>query len=235
VLLLSRRAPVSSSVSLDHDIFKRRLYYRARRGRAATSLSDTGKLSALDLGSKKLSKDVSANLPGSTREIGKNREFFRTRARAGKLQHSIAGGDCTNSFFQAPISIAVDGKNNILVADHANHSIRMFSGEAPRLSTVAGSREEGKVDGTGASARFSQPIALVMDERGHLLVADTNRGCVRVVEASLEPPRQLLAANVLLSQVHARSPHAVVCLLSFSGDQGRAAALVCRVPTGADQ
>ena len=58
---------------------------------------------------------------------------------------------------------------------------------------MAGCAERGKVDGTGASARFDQPVHLTQDERGRLLVLDNvTQGSVRVVEASLAPPQRLV-------------------------------------------
>jgi len=44
------------------------------------------------------------------------------------------------------------------------------------------------VDGEGASVRFNAPWAVVLDERGRLLVVEpANKGYLRVVEASLAP------------------------------------------------
>jgi len=120
--------------------------------------------------------------------------------------HGVSDGEGAAARFYIPMGIAVDGNNNILVADCANNLIRMIAGSTACVTTVVGSAEQGKVDGTGACARFLRPIFLALDEHGSLLVADHNQNCLRVVEASLEPPRQLLAATVLLLQVCARSP-----------------------------
>jgi len=69
----------------------------------------------------------------------------------------------------------------------------MIAGKGGRVTTVAGCAERGKVDGTGASARFDQPVHLTQDERGRLLVLDNvTQGSVRVVEASLAPPQRLV-------------------------------------------
>jgi len=115
----------------------------------------------------------------------------------------FADGEGTAARFNSPISIAVDGNNNILVADMGNHRIRMIAGASSQVTTVAGSATPGKIDGNfrglGASARFHYPRAIALDERGRLLVAEhTDRGkdCgFRVVEASLAPWRQM--ANLL--------------------------------------
>jgi hypothetical protein len=64
------------------------------------------------------------------------------------------------------------------------------------VTTVAGSSEEGKVDGEGAGASFKNPFVLALDERGRLLVVDLNLGCLRMVEASLAPPQHLVVKLV---------------------------------------
>ncbi len=57
------------------------------------------------------------------------------------------------------------------------------------MTTLAGSSEAGKADGAGAVARFIKPRRLALDERGRLLVAESDRhDTLRVVEASLAPP-----------------------------------------------
>jgi hypothetical protein len=58
-----------------------------------------------------------------------------------------------------------------------------------QVTTLAGGSEAGTADGAGAGARFNEPFALALDERGRLLVAEADRAdTLRVVEASLAPP-----------------------------------------------
>jgi len=130
-----------------------------------------------------------------------------TVAGNGQDGGGFADGEGAAARFHFPMGIAVDGNNNILVADHLNNRIRMIAGTAGHVMTVAGSAQPGKVDGVGASARFENPRSLALDARGHLLVADKNVGCVRVVEASLEPLDQMLAARLQLEeQAHHNTP-----------------------------
>ena len=104
----------------------------------------------------------------------------------------FADGDGTAARFHNPSAVAVDGNNHILVTDRENHRLRMIVGENARVSTLAGTHEMGKIDGEGVSARFDEPWALAVDERGRLLVAELgNMGSVRVVEASLAPTSRL--------------------------------------------
>jgi len=115
-----------------------------------------------------------------------------TVAGSAEADAGFADGAAAAARFCCPENVAVDGNNNILVADQGNNRIRMIAGKGGRVTTVAGSAEKGKIDGTGASVRFHEPIVLVLDVRGCLLVLDLeNKGSVRVVEASLTPPLSL--------------------------------------------
>ena len=115
-----------------------------------------------------------------------------TVAGSAKAGPAFADGAALTARFDYPSGVAVDGNNNILVADQENNRIRMIAGKGGRVTTVAGSAQKGNVDGTGASVRFSEPCCVTLDERGRLLVLNkTNAGSVRVIEASLPPPQHL--------------------------------------------
>ena len=114
---------------------------------------------------------------------------------AGSRGGGVAGNGFADggegSLFNEPQAVVVDGQNNILVADRLNHRVRMITNERTCV-TLAGSSEQDKVDGNGASARFGLPWRLAIDQRGRLLVADAlNTDCLRVVEAALSPPLRL--------------------------------------------
>jgi len=118
--------------------------------------------------------------------------------RAG--QEGFADGEGEAARFNSPQGVAVDGNNNILVADVFNHRIRMIAGANAWVTTVSGSSETGTVD--GASARFNEPMTVALDEGGRLLVLEGKaRTQLRVVEASLAPPL-LLAPKVLPAVQH---------------------------------
>ena len=114
-----------------------------------------------------------------------------TVAGSAEADAGFADGEATAARFDLPVDIAVDGNNNILVSDQDNHRIRIIASTGGRVATVAGSAEEGTFDGTGPSVRLSHPNALVLDERGHLLVLVGAKGSVRVIKASLAPPHHL--------------------------------------------
>ena len=82
---------------------------------------------------------------------------------------------------EAPAALAADGAGN-LVGILGKRIVRI----APdgTRTTLAGSDEEGLVDGVGAQARFSSPSALAIDAAGLIHVADTYR--IRTVSAAGE-------------------------------------------------
>ena len=111
-----------------------------------------------------------------------------TVAGSGSAGKGLADGEAAAARFDQPQDVAVDGNNTILIADCNNNCLRKIASEGAQVTTLAGSSEPGKVDGEGASVRFNAPCAVVLDERGRLLVAEpANTGCQRVVEASLSP------------------------------------------------
>jgi len=118
----------------------------------------------------------------------------KVAGRAG--QHGFADGEGPAARFHYPQSVTVDGNNNILVAHRRSKRIWMIMGANAQVTTVSGNTEALFVDGT--SARFKEPMSLSLDEKGRLLVLEFNAKRVRVVEASLVPPR-LLAPKVLLA------------------------------------
>ena len=111
-----------------------------------------------------------------------------TMAGSAEADPAFADGPASAARFLHPSSVAVDCNNNILVADHGNRRIRMIACKGGRVTTVAGSAEMGKVDGTGASVQFIEPDGLALDEGGRLLVLDGNVGAY----AWWRPPWPLL-------------------------------------------
>jgi sugar lactone lactonase YvrE len=77
--------------------------------------------------------------------------------------------------FNKPAGLALDGAGNLYVADTGNKVIRKIAPDAS-VTTVAGAANfVGTADGAGTLARFTNPVALVSDMDGNLLVLDANR------------------------------------------------------------
>jgi sugar lactone lactonase YvrE len=85
--------------------------------------------------------------------------------------------------FYHPYGIAVDGSNNLFVADTANKTIREIT-PAGLVSTIAGTPlVAGSNDGLAATAHFSDPYGIAVDSNGDIFVADTLNFTVREISS----------------------------------------------------
>ena len=100
---------------------------------------------------------------------------------AGSGERGFADGRVAAAIFDRPSGIAVDAAGVVFVADHDNHRIRRITNGV--VDTLAGSGALGFADGAGAAAQFYGPFGLALDPAtGHLLVADSGNGRIRVVD-----------------------------------------------------
>lgn len=95
-----------------------------------------------------------------------------------------ADGLGSQSRFDFPSAVAVDGAGDIYVADTENDTIRQIlpSGIVNTLAGLAGN--SGGAAGTGSVARFDAPSNLAVDSSGDVLVADTDNFTIRQVAPS---------------------------------------------------
>src|SRR5437660_496135 len=105
---------------------------------------------------------------------------FTTIAGRSEPGNGWFDGALTNSRFNFPFALSVDGNGNIFVADTANHTIRTIA--AGVVSTVAGSAGvSGSADGTGRTARFDYPEGIALDKSDNVYVADTVNHTIRMI------------------------------------------------------
>lgn len=157
------------------------------------ALDSCGNLIVVDLGNHCIRKVTTAQ----EREgiVTTVEGIVTTVAGNGEEGAGFADGEAALARFDSPYDIAVDGDNNLLIADCRNHRIRLIASGSARVTTLVG-RAPGCVDGPLEDARFKQPFALVLDERGRMLVAEAgNTSTVRVVEAMLTPCRPARSAG----------------------------------------
>jgi sugar lactone lactonase YvrE len=87
----------------------------------------------------------------------------------------------TAARFNSPQAIVADAQANFYVTDAAAHVVRKIT-PAGVVTTVAGlANNSGKLDGTGAAARFSGPRGICFDAQGNLLVADSGNHAIRLI------------------------------------------------------
>jgi sugar lactone lactonase YvrE len=108
-------------------------------------------------------------------------------ARVTTISGSWAMSDAVDGIGTAarlfgPDGIVSDGKGTLYIADTDNRMIRSLVLATGALSTLAGAPQRfGSVDGTGAAARFYQPVSIVADGAGSLYVAEFGNATVRKV------------------------------------------------------
>jgi len=98
---------------------------------------------------------------------------------AGALGFGNTDGLPNIARFQNIQGICIDKIGNLYVADAGNHRIRKIT-PSGLVSTVAGS-SSGLVNATGISARFNNPIDVVIDSKGNLFVADNGNKRIRKI------------------------------------------------------
>ena len=103
---------------------------------------------------------------------------------AGSPSEGSINGVTSSARFYSPQNVAVDGQNNLYVADTQNSVIRKIT-PLGVVSVLAGTPGMfGSVDGAGASALFSGPQGIALDSGGNLYVADTGNSTIRKITAS---------------------------------------------------
>lgn len=104
---------------------------------------------------------------------------------AGSGVRGFADGPGTTAQFQNTNSsgIAVDDDGNVYLADWDNHRIRKIS-PTGYVSTLAGSGSNGSVDGPGATAQFTAPNGIAIDNSGNLYVSQVGNDLIRKVTPS---------------------------------------------------
>lgn len=86
---------------------------------------------------------------------------------------------------RSPTAVAVDGGDNVYVADGGNHRIRRIDG-AGNISTVAGNGVQGFLGdgGPATSASLDSPVGVAVDADGNLYIVDRGNQRIRRVDGS---------------------------------------------------
>ena len=100
------------------------------------------------------------------------------------------GGPAAGARLNSPVGVAVDGYDNLYIADTLNHRIRRVN-SAGAITTVAGYGPTGEGGGgfggdggPAAAARLSFPYGVAPDGAGNLYIADTFNHRIRKVDAA---------------------------------------------------
>ncbi|RAU81966.1 NHL domain-containing protein [Pontibacter arcticus] len=105
-----------------------------------------------------------------------------TVAGTGTAGFSGDGGPATSAAIASPYNLAVDGEENIYIADFSNHRIRKVT-MAGTISTIAGSGTAGYEGdgGPAVNAKLNSPLDVAVDRNGHVFIADYANRRIRKV------------------------------------------------------
>jgi sugar lactone lactonase YvrE len=82
---------------------------------------------------------------------------------------------------QGILAAEEDGNPVLYLADTFNNKIKRLDPIRREVVTIAGTGEQGDIDGKALDAEFREPSGLAL-HGGMLLVADTHNHCIRVVD-----------------------------------------------------
>ncbi|HWG58445.1 MAG TPA: hypothetical protein VN661_05300 [Candidatus Acidoferrales bacterium] len=99
------------------------------------------------------------------------------------------GGAATSAQLNDPFGVKVDPAGDLYVADYASQVVREVNVASGIISTIAGTSTAGFSGNGGAatSAQLNNPAKVTLDEKGNLLVVDSQNGVVREVDLSDAP------------------------------------------------
>lgn len=98
----------------------------------------------------------------------------------GPTSCGSSDGTATAARFNYPTGIAIDGSNNLYVADTVNNRIRRITPQGI-VTTIAGSGASGDSNGLGSSATFNAPTGIVVDVSGNIFVVDSGSRNIRKI------------------------------------------------------
>ena len=136
----------------------------------------------------------------------------------GTAGFSGDGGPAAEALLDSPAGVAVDPAGNLYIADTNNHRIRRVNAHSSVITTVAGGGDDdaGVEPKPATAVTLGSPVQLAFDHDGKLLISDTERNQIVLVD--------LAAGTVRRVAGNGRA--------GFSGDGGPGAVASLRAPVG---
>ena len=110
--------------------------------------------------------------------------IITTVAGNGEQGYGGDGGSATAAKLYFPQGVAVDGSDNLYIADTGNHRIRKVDADGI-ITTVAGNgaRDFGGDGGSATAAKLHWPRGMAVDGSGNIYIADAGNHRIRKVDA----------------------------------------------------
>ena len=120
------------------------------------------------------------------RKVAASTGIISTVAGTGVCGYTSDGGLATSAKLNYPMGVAVDGSNNLYIADTYNYRVRKVSASTGNISTIAGNGTAGfGGDGySGTAAKLYYPTDVALDSAGNIFIADQSNNRVRVLNRS---------------------------------------------------
>ena len=138
------------------------------------------------------------------RRVDATGQVITTFAGAGASGFSGDGGAATNaSFNNSRYGLALDGANNLLIADQSNQRVRRVEALTGLITTIAGNGTQSFSGdgGQATNATLSSPVGLAVDEAGNIFIADAGNHRIRRVDVgstASAPPLGITKADPYL-------------------------------------
>lgn len=93
-------------------------------------------------------------------------------------------GVLSEALFNGPSGLALDGRDNLYVADGGNQTVRIIKAMV-EVKTLAGKAKlVGNIDGAGCDARFYGVTDVAVNDKGSIYVADTRNHTIRKIDSA---------------------------------------------------
>ena len=104
----------------------------------------------------------------------------------GTFGYTGDGGPATAAAFYFPQAITLNASGNLYIADTYNYAVRVVSATTGIISTIAGNGQYGYSGdgGSALSATLQGPVALALDGKGNMFIANGYGGAVRKLNLS---------------------------------------------------
>ncbi len=121
--------------------------------------------------------EISAIRSAEFRKMGR----VQTLVGSGLFDFGDVDGPGGKALLQHPLGVVYGGEGQLYLTDTYNNKIKHIDLKMEKVTTLAGSGDEGKSDGDCLEATFDEPAGLSISNQ-RLYVADTNNHLVRVID-----------------------------------------------------
>ncbi len=120
------------------------------------------------------------------RRVDRATGVITTVAGTGEQGYAGDGGPATQAKLNEPYEVRFDAQGNLFFVEMMNHLVRRVDVKTGRISTIAGSGQEGFSGdgGPATAARLKRPHSIALDSEGNIFICDIGNHRVRRIDAA---------------------------------------------------